>query len=271
MVHLHLAGGFIAGAIAFVLQGCGGDHGPAPAPAPPTCKPMSPTDPCYQACSAGANCTDEICESLGKIGCNATPCELMGKNGTSTAHCMSPMPEPGITKDTDCKPTMLSGVYHDLHDDNNKVITVSSSYGVTIQPPAPDSKYYVDGVGKNWIVPNINVGPISFNCRVVNIDFNVTNKPSPPPTNVTADWAFTSLMSIGWVQKCGPDTVGNETCGSAGAYPHRESAMPVFVLAFGSLSDAGNVWVRIADAPPGPAPAPMSLMDQKVRKALTLL
>mmetsp|Transcript_120660 Transcript_120660/g.209510 ORF Transcript_120660/g.209510 Transcript_120660/m.209510 type:complete len:261 (-) Transcript_120660:105-887(-) len=256
MAPVHFVGGFIVGTIGLVLQGCGGKGGgPSPTPTPSTCKPMSPTDPCYQKCSPGMNCTSEICESLGKIGCNDTQCELMGKNGTNTSHCMSPMSEPGITKDTKCKPAMLSGVYHDLHDANNKIITVSSSYGVTIKPPAPGSKYYVDGVGKNWTVPTGNVGPVNFDCRVIDIDFNVTNKPAPPPSNVTADWAFTSLMSIGWVQKCGPDSVGSDKCGKAGSYPDRESAMPVFALAFGSLSDAGNVWVKIADAP-----TPVALM-----------
>eukprot|EP00440_Ansanella_granifera_P061564 gb/GFBE01066745.1/.p1 GENE.gb/GFBE01066745.1/~~gb/GFBE01066745.1/.p1 ORF type:complete len:184 (+),score=43.04 gb/GFBE01066745.1/:1-552(+) len=152
-----------------------------------------------------------------------------------------------ITKDSTCKPDKLSGVYTDLHDGNNKIIRVDSNYGVTILPPAPGSKFYVDGIGKDWILSPSDVGPISFNCRVSDIDFNVPNKPAPPPGNVTADWVFTPPETIPWVAHCGPETVGRDACGKAGAFADRASPEPMIALAFGSFSDAGNVWVKTAE------------------------
>jgi len=55
------------------------------------CESMTDTDPCFQKCHSGMNCTSSICQALGKIGCNAAQCSLMGESGTSTAMCMSPM------------------------------------------------------------------------------------------------------------------------------------------------------------------------------------
>jgi len=72
-----------------------------PKPVPPECKPMTESDPCFKQCGPGMNCTDAVCKKLGKIGCNATQCELMGKSGDPSAHCMSPTgPAPAPV----CKP-----------------------------------------------------------------------------------------------------------------------------------------------------------------------
>eukprot|EP00403_Amphidinium_massartii_P016796 CAMPEP_0178427812 /NCGR_PEP_ID=MMETSP0689_2-20121128/29939_1 /TAXON_ID=160604 /ORGANISM="Amphidinium massartii, Strain CS-259" /LENGTH=205 /DNA_ID=CAMNT_0020049533 /DNA_START=93 /DNA_END=707 /DNA_ORIENTATION=- len=156
---------------------------------------------------------------------------------------------PTITKSDKCIPSMLQGVYRDLKDANNKVVSMTSSYGITITPPAPGSKYYVEGIGKDWVVSPEHVGPVSDSCRVVDIDFNVPHKPAPPPGNVSADWVYTPLQEISWVAKCGPATVGSDSCGQAGSYADRSSPTPVFALAFGTFAEAGNVWVKIADAP----------------------
>lgn len=164
------------------------------------------------------------------------------------------MPGPDITKADKCNSDTISGIYHDLHDANNKIIEVDKHYRVTISPPTLGSKYYVDGIGKNWIVRPGNVGPIDDSCVVHDLDFNVPNKPAPPPGNVTALFAYTPLLNVSWIDSCGPDTVGSEACGKAGAYPNRTSPDAVTVFAFGKLNDAGNVWVKIADLPKrGPA------------------
>jgi len=223
------------------------------------CKPMTSTDPCFEKCNPEMkltyNCSENLCKDLGAIGCKNSHCQVMGSG--SEAHCMSAMSRVGdneetawqITKHTECKPENLAGVYHDMHDNNNKIITVSTEYGVTIAPPPPQSKYYVDGVGQDWILQTCDIGIVSFNCHVSDIDFNVKNKPSPPPSNVTADWVFTPLLNIGWVKECNAATIGNAACGQAGKYPLRDSPKPVFALAFGTFAMAGNVWVKIADVP----------------------
>jgi hypothetical protein len=249
----HVQGLLIASAAIFLLQGCGGGGGKSD-----DCKPMTSTDPCFAKCNPDMNlsynCNATICKDLGDIGCKSSACQVMG-NG-SEAHCMSPMSTSErsnlrhsvdwkITKNTQCKPESLTGVYHDMHDDNNKIITVNAEYGVTIAPPPPQSKYYVDGVGQDWILHTDDVGAISFTCHVSDINFRVKNKPSPPPGNVTADWALTPLLNIGWVKDCGVDTIGNQACGQAGKYPLRDSPKPVFALAFGTFADAVNVWVKI--------------------------
>lgn len=59
---------------------------------------MTETDLCFEKCQPGMDCTSDICEHLGRIGCNGAQCVLMGKSGSEVAHCMSPMgPSPSPT------------------------------------------------------------------------------------------------------------------------------------------------------------------------------
>jgi len=146
-----------------------------------------------------------------------------------------------------CNPAELTGVYNDLHDNNNKIVSVTSQFAMTISPPAPGSPYYVEGVGQDWVVTPADVGPITSNCVVTSIDFNVPNKPSPPDQNVTARFMFTGLMDVSWIAGCNASTVGSDTCGQCGADPVRNLKGPQQILLFGTnLADAGNVWVKIA-------------------------
>mmetsp|Transcript_56075 Transcript_56075/g.141954 ORF Transcript_56075/g.141954 Transcript_56075/m.141954 type:complete len:198 (+) Transcript_56075:108-701(+) len=145
-----------------------------------------------------------------------------------------------------CDPEELTGVYHDLHDNNNKIVNVTSQFAMTITPPVPGSPFYVDGVGIDWIVTPADVGPITPHCFVTSIDFNVPNKPDPPDGNVTARFMSTELMSVSWIADCGPTTVGSDACGQCGADPVRSWEGDQQMLLFGSsLLDAGNVWVKI--------------------------
>lgn len=208
----------------------------------PGCKPHAEVGNCLAVgCfmnHGNAHCkgTSCICDP-GFCSSNGWYCESIG------------MPGPDITKDDKCTGEDISGVYHDLHDANNKLIEVDKDFRVTISPPHIGSKYYVDGIGKNWIVKHDNVGPIDDSCVVHDVDFNVRNKPAPPPGNVTAVFAYSPLLNISWIESCGEDTVGNAKCGKTGIYPSRASPDPVVVFAFGTLNNAGNVWVKIADLP----------------------
>lgn len=95
MTRLQIVAGLSTG-LALALQGCGGGDKPTPA----ACVPMTATDPCFEKCHMGSpqNCTTAICKSAGKIGCKGVQCVLMGKNGTSSSHCMSPTaPAPAPT------------------------------------------------------------------------------------------------------------------------------------------------------------------------------
>jgi hypothetical protein len=156
-----------------------------------------------------------------------------------------------------CDDTELSGVYHDLKDGNNKIIGMTSRWEMSIIPPAPDSEYYVEGVGQDWAVMPADVAGINNRtCTIGSIDFDVPNKPNPPPENVTAFFKTMALMDIPWVAQCSPSTVGSEACGQCGAGPVRFLEGPQLVLAFGrGLFDVGNIWVKIADQPPATKPA----------------
>jgi len=157
---------------------------------------------------------------------------------TDLFHCVEG-PEAGTSA------TELSGYYVDLQDADNKKIKVESGAQATlvITPPPPSSCLYRDTIGKNWKV----VAALLNNCVATMINFNVPNKPNPPPFNVSAAFTFGPVGDLDFVKGClktdidhpaaenckhvvpGPEQLPQIGCGDS-----------VWSLDFG-----GNAWVKL--------------------------
>ena len=106
----------------------------------------------------------------------------------------------------DAKVHPLETVYFDMHDGDQKKVTVSPPPHamVTIVPHGNDQK---------WVVK----APFNEETRTANIDFRVPGKPGPPPVNLSMTLTFemTSTES-GCISGCFPSFEFTDPSGALG-------------------------------------------------------
>merc|ERR1712159_457152 len=79
------------GAMCMVMgEGSENSHCMSPMMADADCKPMTDSDPCFEAKGPGSHPSAADCTALGHIGCDGAMCMVMGE-GSENSHCMSPM------------------------------------------------------------------------------------------------------------------------------------------------------------------------------------
>merc|ERR1719401_3357747 len=100
--------------------------------------------------------------------------------------------------ETGTQPEELDGFYHDLKDDDNKQIAVKfashkdKAATMVITPPPVTSPYFVPGIGRNWTV----TARVKDNCVAPKINFDVPNKPNPPPTPIEGVFVYGPLGDL---------------------------------------------------------------------------